>query len=151
MLSPLSPREQPASTKKIPNDTGLPSSGTLGPAFRAGPVVYLLSSLTATGVRPQTAGTNVTYPVSLTALSKAVCVLLPPPTPGIKGTIPLSPLVSLRARACFHLPPEKAWRLEGCQCKNQRRKAGAAKVPTDTLGWHSEPTMEPPPEPLFPQ
>lgn len=79
MLSPLSPREQPASTKKIPNDTGLPSSGTLGPAFRAGPVVYLLSSLTATGVRPQTAGTNVTYPVSLTALSRRFAFFCHPP------------------------------------------------------------------------
>lgn len=147
MLSPLSHREQAASTKKIPDDTGLPSSGTLGPAFRAGLLVYLLSSLTATGVRPQTAVVSVTSsePDHLVQrlLSSAPSHL--PSSKVLSLGIVTAVSASLRARACFHSPPEEAWRLEGFQWKEQRREPGALTVPTGTPGSHSEPFMEPPP------
>lgn len=90
MLSPLSHRDQPGGTRKIPEATGLPSPG---PAFRAGPGVCLLRGLTATGVGPQTAGPYVTSLTSLPALSRAFAFFCHPPAPGLKGAATVTTIV----------------------------------------------------------
>lgn len=117
MLLPLSHWEQPASRKKTPDDTVPPASGTLGLALRVGLVVCLLTILTATGVKPQIAGPTITSSLSLPALSKRLCFLLPPQPHCVQLGIvnvcfslelSLSVLVSLRARTCFHLLPKGA-------------------------------------------
>lgn len=47
--------------KENPCDTRLPASGTSGPGGRAGFTICLLISLTATEVKPQTTGPNITF------------------------------------------------------------------------------------------
>ena len=56
--------------KENPHDTRPASLRHLGPSRQSGLVDCLLTSLTATEVKPQTTGPNITFSMSLTALSE---------------------------------------------------------------------------------